>query len=133
VAFFSDTEQFYACTRAVFVRMAEQDPRAGATVSETGMILRLTVTNPPAQITLDGRRNPVQTAFGESPLSPGLELTMAADTLHRILLGQLTGISALGAGLLKVRGPVWRVLALSDLIHHMQDVYPEVLREQGLA
>jgi putative sterol carrier protein len=129
---FADTDQFYACTRAVFTRMAEQDPQAGSAVSRTGMILRLTVTDPAGQITLDGRHNPVQTVFGENSLRAGLQVSMSATTLHRILLGQLSVMSALGAGLVKVRGPVLKALALSDLFHHMQAVYPEVLRDQGL-
>jgi hypothetical protein len=130
---FTDTEQFYACTRAVFARMAEQDPGAAESVSRTGMVLRLSVTDPAGQITLDGRRNPVETIFGESSLRPHLEVTLTATTLHKILLGQLSSMSALGSGLLKVRGPVLRALALAELFHHMQAVYPEVLREQGRA
>jgi putative sterol carrier protein len=133
VTIFSDTEQFYACTRAVFERMAQQDPGAGEAISRTAMILRLSVTDPAGQITLDGRRDPIQTLFGENSLRPNLEVTMSAATFHRILLGELTGMGALGAGLLKVRGPVWRALALSELFHHMQRVYPDVLRDQGLA
>jgi len=130
---FSDTEQFYACTRAVFERMAQQDPNAGRAISQAGMILRLNVHDPLAQITLDGRHNPVQTTFGPTSLRPDLEVALSGDTLHRILTGQLTGMSALGAGLLKVRGPVLRALVLGELFHRLQVVYPEVLREQGLA
>jgi putative sterol carrier protein len=133
MAIFADTDQFYACTRAVFARMAEQDPQAGSAISRAGMILRLSVTDPPGEITLDGRHNPVQSVFGQSSLRPDLEVTLSATTLHRILLGQLSGLSALGSGLLKVRGPVLRALALTELFHHMQAVYPVVLREQGLA
>jgi hypothetical protein len=133
MAIFTDTDQFYACTRAVFARMAEQDPNAGSAVSRTGMILRLIITDPAGQITLDGRHNPVQTVFGHNSLRPNLEVTMSAATLHRILLGQVSALSALGSGLLKVRGPVLRALALSELFHQMQAVYPDVLREQGLA
>jgi hypothetical protein len=133
VTVFSDAEQFYACSQAVFERMAQQDPGAGEAISRTGMILRLSVTGPAGQITLDGRHNPIQTLFGETSLRPNLEVTMSADTLHRILLGGLTAVSALSGGLLKVHGPFWRVLALTELFHHMQRVYPDVLREQGLA
>lgn len=133
MAVFTDTEQFYACTRAVFARMAEQDPGAADAISRAGMILRLSVTDPAGRITLDGRRKPVQTIFGENSIRPDLEVTMSAATLHRILLGQLSALSALRAGLLKVRGPMLRALTLSDLFHHMQAVYPDVRREQGLA
>jgi putative sterol carrier protein len=132
MAIFSDTGQFYTCTRAVFARMAEQDPAAGQSVARTRMILRLSVTEPAGQITLDGRREPIETYFGPTSLRPDLEIAMSSITLHRILTGQLSVLSALSAGLLKVRGPVLRALALSDVFHHMQRVYPEVLREQGL-
>jgi putative sterol carrier protein len=132
MATFSDAEQFYTCMGAVFARMAQQDPGAGQAISRTGMILRLTMHDPPAQITLDGRHSPVQTIFRVTPLQPDLEVAMSAHTLHRILLGQLSAMSALGAGQLKVRGPVLRALSLGELFHRMQAVYPDVLREQGL-
>jgi len=130
---FSDTEQFYACMRAVFARMGQDDPSAGKAISRAGLILRLTLHDPPAQITIDGRHNPLQISYGPSSLRPDLEVALSSDTLHKILLGQLNGMSALGAGLLTVRGPVLRALMLGDLFGHLQAVYPGVLREQGLA
>ncbi len=133
MAVFTDSEQFYACTRAAFARMAQQDPGAEDIIARTGMILRLSVFDPPGQITLDGRRKPVQTIIGESTLRPDLEVSMSATTLHRILMGELSGLSALGAGLLKVRGSVLKVLTLGELFHRLQAVYPDILREQGLA
>ena len=57
---------------------------------------------------------------------------MSADTLHRILLGELQLGKALSGGLLKVKGPILKTLPLSELFHQGQRYYPDVLRELGL-
>jgi hypothetical protein len=67
-----------------------------------------------------------------SALRPQLDVELTADSLHRILLKELSLRKALGSGAMKVRGPVWRTVALEEILHHGQDLYPQVLHETGL-
>lgn len=130
--FFADTEQLYACTQAFFERLQETDPRAADAVLASHLLVRLRSTEPAVEITIDGRRRPLQIIYGPSRLRPMLDIELTADTLHRIMLGEQSMKKALGNGRLKVRGPVWKASALADLFHHGQAIYPGVLREQGL-
>jgi hypothetical protein len=65
-------------------------------------------------------------------VNPDLDVKLAADTLHQILLGQLSLTKALGSKQLVPTGPVWKTMVLADLFQQAKTIYPQVLREQGL-
>jgi hypothetical protein len=130
--FYANTEQFYTCTKALFARIAQRNPHAGDAIHRSRLSIHFRVRQPEAEILIDGRHNPVQTSFGPSPVKPELDIELDADTLHRIMLGELRITAALGGGLLKVNGPAWKTAMLGELFHQAQKYYPQVLREQGL-
>lgn len=131
--FFSDADQLYATAQGLFTRLQEVDPGAADTVLASRLVARLRTANPGAEITLNGRQRPVQFTYGPSRVRPTLDMELPADTLHDILLGDLSLKKALANGKLKVRGQVWKALDLADLFYRARVVYPEVLSEQGLA
>jgi hypothetical protein len=132
MAIFVDSEQLYSATEALFARIAEEDPGAADAILASHLVIRLRSTEPETEITINGRRRPLQTTFGPSPVRPTLDIELAADTLHQIMLGEQSMKKALADGRLKVRGPAWKAMALADLFRRGQGLYPEVLREQGL-
>lgn len=132
MSFFASTDQLYACTRLLFERLQEQDPTAADTFLAARLLIRFRCRQPAAEITLNGRRRPLETIFGPTTLRPDVEVELAADTLHQIMLGQLSLTKAVGNGQLKARGPLYKTLALADLFYRGQALYPQVLREQGL-
>jgi hypothetical protein len=123
---FADATQLYRCTEELFARVQEQDPQATDTILASRLVIRLRSKAPDAEITMDGRRRPVQTTFGPSPLRPTLDIELAGDTLHRVLSGTLSLKQAVANGLLKVQGPVWKTQALADLFRHGQAIYPQL-------
>jgi len=133
MAFFADSDQFYACTKALFAGIEEKDPGAADAILASRLVIRLRCTEPTAEFTINGRLRPVKTTFGPSPLRPTLDIELPADTLHRIMLGELSLKTALANGQLKVSGPVWKARALAELFYRGQAIYPQVLHENGLA
>jgi len=133
MAFFRDTDQFYLCTQALLSRIQKEDPGAADAILASHLIIRLQSTDPEAEITINGRKRPVQVTYGPAGLRPTLNIELTADTLHGIMLGQLSLKKALADGRLKVRGPVWKTQALADLLTQGRDIYPRILQEQGLA
>lgn len=129
---FSDTDQFYQAARALFARLQEGNPDVAKGIEAARMVLRLAFTNPDAEFTINGRQRPADVTFGPSRLRPTMDIKMEADTLHRIMLDELSLKSALAQGAFQVRGPVWKLGALADLFYHMQALYPEILRDQGI-
>ena len=132
MTFYADADQFYACTQTLFARIEEQDPGAADAVLASRLVIRLRCTQPDAELTINGRQRPVQTTFGPSGLRPTLDIELPADTLHRIMLGEISLKKALANGRLKVLGPVWKATALANLFQRGQALYREVLDEQGL-
>jgi hypothetical protein len=126
---FADTDQFYTITRALFARIAENDPGAADAILASRLVIRVRCTDPDAEFTLDGRQRPLQTIFGPAKQRPTLDIELNAGTLHRIMLGELSLKTALANGKLAVRGPVWKAMALADLFRHSQVLYPQVLKE----
>lgn len=132
MAFFDGSEQFYACTQALFDQVQEQYPAAGDDISKAKLIIRLKCLNPEAQILINGRHNPPSYVLGENRVRPTIDIVLETDTLHQILLGELRLSKALSTRALTVSGPAHKTLILADLFHQLQALYPMILREQGL-
>jgi hypothetical protein len=130
--FYHDTEQLYAATQALFARIGQGNPHAADGILRARLVIRLRTSEPEGEIALDGRQAPLKSGFGPSTLRPELDIQMSADTLHRILMGELALGKALSGGLLKVKGPILKTLPLAELFHQGQRFYPDVLRELGL-
>lgn len=131
--FYSDTEQFYTCTRALFARISQDNSHSTDGITKARLVIRMRVHDPEAVIVLDGRQPPLKSSFGPTTLHPELDIEMSADTLHLIMLGALPLGQAFGKGLLKVKGPIFKTLPLADLFRQGQRYYPDILKEQGLA
>lgn len=132
MAFYADSEQLYGSMRLLFARIEEEEPGAEDAIVASRLVIRLRCAAPEAEITLNGRQRPVQTTFGPCSVRPTLDIELAADTLHEILMGQLSLRTALGNGQLQIRGPALKAMALADLFRRGQAIYPEVLHERGL-
>jgi hypothetical protein len=129
--YFHDSDQFYACAELLFARIQEQQPRAADAVLASRAVFRLKSSDPGAEITVDGRRCPVEISYGTARQRPTLDITLSTDTLHRILLGSLSLREALAGKQLKVRGPVWKARALEELFDSARQLYPQVLSDCG--
>jgi hypothetical protein len=129
--FYATAEQLYGCAQFLFQRILAEDPRAADAVLASRLLIAIRCYDPLADIIINGRRRPLETTFGSSPGRPDLEVQLAGDTLHQILLGRLTVKKALASGLLKARGPVWKTSALAELFERGQALYPSVLRQHG--
>ena len=133
MAVYVDSEQLYTNVEALFALIAEENPGAADAVLASRLVIRLRCTEPDAEITINGRQRPLETTFGPTRLRPTLDIELAPNTLHSIMLGELGLKKALADGLLKVRGPVWKAKALADLFRQAQELYLQVLQEQGWA
>lgn len=129
---FSGSDQLNDVLQALFARVAEGAPGVGDAIAASHLVIRLRCTEPDAEVILDGRRRPVQVYYGPAGLRPTLDIELAADTLHAILADELSLKAALASGLLKVRGPVWKVTVLAEFFYQGQTLYPELVRDLDL-
>lgn len=132
MSFFSSSQQFYTTAQALFEQVQAEHPQAAEDVRKARLLIRFNCTDPDAIIMINGRRKPASVTYGENRIRPEVDVDLTTDTLHYILLGELRLSKALKTKELKVQGPARKVLAVADLFHQCQAVYPRILREQGL-
>jgi hypothetical protein len=129
---YANSDQLTSVLKALFTRIENEAPEGVAALAEQRLVIRLRCTAPNAELTVNGRVRPPQVTFGPSTLRPDLEAEFATDTLHRILMHELGIKKAVGDKLIKLRGPIWKVQALVDLLRAGRAFYPQVLKEQGM-
>jgi hypothetical protein len=119
--------------QVLFGRIEEENPSAGDAISASRLVIHIRCVEPEAEVTINGRKHPVAISYGSPKMRPTLQIELATQTLHRILLGELGLRQAFTRGQLKVRGPVHRIMVLANLFDELQKYYPQVLQEQCLA
>jgi putative sterol carrier protein len=129
---FSNTEQFYRVTKTLFDKIQKENPSAAAELESSKLIIRFNTSDPTAMLVLNGRRHPAEVSYGENRVRPEVDVSMTADTLHKILLGELGLAKALSSKALRVRGPMRKTLKVADLFHQCQEYYSDALREEGI-
>jgi hypothetical protein len=128
---YQDTEHLYDTLQQLFAQLEQYNPTAAADFSRSRLIVRLNTTDPEGVVVLNGRTTPITTLFGEEArLRPDLDITLGADALHRILLGELSLTKALGQRALQVKGPIFKATALANLFRQSQAIYPQLWNDQ---
>jgi hypothetical protein len=129
---YQNSEQLYACTRELFGRVRTQTPEAAHKLEEFGLSVRFNCQGPAAVIVIDGGTRPANYSFGLNGVRPDLDIDLSADTLHSILMGDLSLTKALASRALVARGPVMKIVVLADLFRQCQTLYPSIASEHGL-
>jgi alkyl sulfatase BDS1-like metallo-beta-lactamase superfamily hydrolase len=133
MAVFSSAEQLYASLRVLFARIEAENPQAADAMLKSRLSFRFRCSDPAAVLLIDARKRPLQIAYGaDNTTKPDLDVKLTTDTLHQILMGQLTLTKAVGSKKLVPTGPVWKTMTLADLFNHAKTIYPQILEEQGL-
>jgi hypothetical protein len=127
--FFKDPDQIYTIMKALFERMSGITPDPVNALSSSRMLVRIKLTEPEANITINGRARPVSIDYGSTNGRADLEIAMKAETLHQILLDEYSIRQGFSNGELKVRGPIWKALSFADIFQKGRAYYPQVLKD----
>jgi putative sterol carrier protein len=130
MAIYQNSDQLYTCAELFFTRLRETYPQAEDAVKKAKLLIQINCTGPDVVFLINGRRNPVEISYGETRIRPEVEVDMTSDTLHKILLGELSLPKAAATRQLKIKGPVWKTFPLAELFERGQKIYPDILREQ---
>ena len=125
--FASDTE-VYKYIGGVF-REGLNDPALLPKLQESGVILKVTYTEPGAVLVIDFPGGTVHE--GPVSLKPNVEMFMSADSANRFWLGQLNLAVAMAKGQVRTKGPVSKILKLVPLAKALFPVYRKTLEEDG--
>ncbi len=130
--FFNTSDTLYAAMQELFERMRISSSNPIDDLSASRLIIKIRLSSPTAEITVNGRQQPVQVSYGSSVIRPDLDVSMQADVLHQILLHETSLRSAIADQKMKVIGPIWKTKSLASILNEGRALYPQVLQEQGL-
>jgi putative sterol carrier protein len=126
---YADAEQLEGVYTAMFDAIADDDSMD--TLVDAQMVINFRLSDPAADIWVDGRSRPVVTTFEPiDSVTASLTATLSADSMHELLLGTLPLGKALLFRKLKVSGSKTKAMGLEPLLHACQAVYPDIAAEQ---
>ncbi len=108
------------------------DPKVTSDFGRTGLLIHIHLLNPKAFIGLNGRSKPASFSYVLDGGKPDLELSLEADTLHAIWLGDRRLRDAYFGGEIKTKGSIFKVLQLAPIFREAEAQYRVILREKGL-
>lgn len=126
------TDQLYSSLQQLFSRIELTDPQAMTTVQKSKLHVRFQTTQPAGIVVVNARQRPLAITYGVNGRKPDVDIQLQADTLHQILLGELSIPKALGRRALVASGPIWKTTALNGILNQARQLYPQVLQDQGL-
>ncbi|WP_300017005.1 sterol carrier protein [Pseudonocardia sp.] len=129
MAAFSSEAEVYEFLGGVF-RMGLDDPELVSKLEPTGIVLRITYTEPDAVITVDMPGKELHEGAGAGP-DPNVELFMTADTGNRFWLGKVILPVALAKGQVRAKGPVAKLLKVLPLAKQLFGPYRELVASKG--
>jgi hypothetical protein len=135
--FYADSQTFYEVMTDLFGHVMDK-PALLKPIRKGRVLLRIVTTEPDAVLVLDGRSDPPRFTVGKTVSGKvDIGLRTPADVLHRAWLGQERLRDAFLAGRIKLDTSPLRALTLQsslfDLFHHLESLYPQVLREHNLS
>lgn len=131
MAVFASEAQLYTVLQSVFERLAGHSRQVEA-FSRSNLVIRMTFTDPQAEVLLDGRQPPFEVFYGPRPGKANMEFSMPADLLHQIWLGEESTSQAFFSGRIKTKGNFLKAMQFLDLFREAERVYPAVAAEHNL-
>lgn len=131
MAVFESSEQFYQVMKDVFDYVV-QHPQHLESFSKSNLVIRMSITEPEAEILLDGRQSPLEVFFGPRPGRANLEISVPADLLHDLWLSKESTRAAFFTGKIKTRGNLLKAMQLTEVFAEAELIYPTVARRYGL-
>jgi putative sterol carrier protein len=125
---YADSDALRAVFSEMFDDVADDDAMDSLVAQQ--MVINFRLSDPSADIWVDGRARPVVTTFEPIGVDATLTATLSADSMHELLLGTLPLGRALMFRKLKVSGSKSRALKLESLLHACQAVYPRIAEQR---
>jgi hypothetical protein len=133
MAVFKDEAEVYQYIGGIFEE-ALADPVVGQKFADSGVILKVTHTEPDSVFTVDMPSKKV--LYGDDARhgpKPVVEMFMKADVGHQFWLGKVNISLALAKGQMRAKGPVPKILKLVPLAKGLSPKYKDALIRSGRA
>jgi putative sterol carrier protein len=130
MGFFTSAEEMYEHVGKLFEIVVNEEQVVRAT-ADTGLVVRLTQTDPDAVILIDFPGRKVTCGEATAGIPARVELTLTSDDSHRFWLGKLNLTLALAQRKVQLGGSRTKALKLLPLTRSMSARYREMLLAAG--
>lgn len=127
---FKDADEVYEYIGGIFEE-AVTDPDLGPDFVASGVVLKLSYTEPAATLVVDMPNAKVFRGDEGDGLVPTVQMSMSADVGHRFWLGEVNISRALSTGDMRAKGPVPKILKLVPLAKKVFPRYRAKLEAAG--
>src|SRR4051812_46177603 len=131
MAVFASDRELYAVLQRVFERLSA-DPQKIAPFTHSNLVIRIILSDPTAEVLLDGRQPPMEVFYGPRPGKANLEFSLSADLLHRLWMNEESTSSAFFSGRIKTKGSLLKASHLVELFRDIEEFYPAIAAEYQL-
>lgn len=125
---FESTDKMYNVLGGLF-EMLLGNPEFGPKFTNAEISIYFKINEPEGEIwiTKEG-----EVICGPADIKPTISMTLSGDTCHKFWLKEVSMPIALAKGLIKVKGPMPKVLKLLPLLKPAYEAYPEHARSRGI-
>ena len=131
MAVYHNADHFYLVMREVFDYVTKH-PQHIESFTRSNLVIRMRITDPDAEVLLDGRQPPLEVFFGPRPGRANLEIALPADVLHEIWLGAESTHRAFYTGRIRTTGNLLKAMQLVEVFQEAEHIYPSVAQKYQL-
>ncbi|OQY90539.1 MAG: hypothetical protein B6D41_09715 [Chloroflexi bacterium UTCFX4] len=129
---FQNAEKMYAVMRDVFGTVLEKNPKAFDDMLKNRLTVRFKVSQPAAEVTLDGKTRPPKFTFGAFSGRPDIDLELSGDVLDKLLKHEISAQKSVMDGTIKFKGNPLKLQGMLNVLKASNAVYPDALKKNGL-
>ncbi len=130
MAVFESADELFKYIGGIFDRAVEDD-EIGTKFAESGVILKITNTDPDAVLLIDMPNRTVYRGEEIPDVKPTVQMYMAADVGHQFWLGNVNISTALAKGEMRAKGPIPKILKLVPIARSLFPHYRASLEADG--
>lgn len=125
---FENTEKMYEVLGTLF-RQLLADEEFRPKFLQSGISLYFNIDQPSGELWVSDEGEVI---CGPADIKPTVSMTLSGDTCHNFWTKKVTMPVALAKGLIKVKGPMPKVLKLLPLLKPAYKAYPDVATKCGI-
>lgn len=122
---FKDADTLYAVLRDMFTAVAETNPKAFDDLVKARLTVRFRVSQPTAEVTIDGKTRPPKLTYGAFTGRPDMDLDLTGDNLDKLLRHELNAQKAVMNGTIKFKGNPMKLNAMLAVLKASNTIYPQ--------
>ena len=110
-----------------FFEMLIRDPKIGAKLKESRLVVKFNYKNPELSITANCSLPESRLTYNDQATRPEVEMFMEADLAHKFWLGEVNLVMAIARRQMVIKGPIPRILKLLPVIKPAYKMYKEYI------